>query len=982
MHLDTKCFTSEQIKRVFKIECFQKDPEVFEKTHYSLNLAFHDPQESETNMMEDALAESQWSPGLEERRRTGDYIRPYIIWGAPGTGKTELCRWLELNIPNLNPDCETKRITKRTLAMGGILGVAQALSNQEIDLGKKLTVRHADRGVEDMIVWALGVMMEQGKITIETGDKDQILSMFADTIRRNIEKRVKLIEEVDDISKVNTPLEFVTKQNIEREFSYYGIKLDVARVNREIYHALTIFLANVSDVKKLIFDFVKTKNNEGKIPVLIFDDVTHLGDLVDEFVSVLTDISGGKEGYICDFVIGTTTDFYLQKFKDSLASTARARTFEIRLSPEENNDLQNAKWLLGEKGLEYFLDFVLRYLDATRNCINCKNCEKSLFIEKNRIYYPFSKTFLINLYNRLLREKDEPGSRGISVWVTPRFIIQLLRFTLSKFIETAQPPSEFIDNSLVLSTLDFISETTNEKGSHQEFYRALWWYGNHSNNGHKITIEKNTLQNLGLYRQIPQRYLAKNVITYEVSPLKSTESSESSNVYPESPDEVSLKASIRRWCSGEGGQVSTNTIIDGFNVVISSMEKILSGSNNFRNIMNFRSSRVEGEVIEYSPPGIKKGYFWVGQLKDDPLQIYLMSKHKTAHLKPFVTKGFLILNLDENDFFNLYKIGNDKTSEIDRFSYLEEFLSSKRDEVFESLWNQRLRIREQLEKELCCSPEVFVLSSYILLSRLLKSKANLSEMENVEDVKKLMTYECDIGAADWPEDLGYSNEKLNSFFETVDDLFHSFFSLRGKGTVIDFVLLESIWLQIKKDLYTPIRNSERTNERFVLSKKKINLAPFVDTMKGLLFKVETYSRRYNKENLEKDINHWQELLSQLADKKALITLAQNLEGKIKSTQSFELRRFINELIIVQDIKKISLELSFLQNQIAKASDPIQRFSLLAMSNKIGKHSAIRLSSRLLNFVEKMEEEIGSTLETNTEILKEAFKEFLKLDGVF
>ena len=92
----TQCYTLDDINRVFKIECFQKDPQTFEKTHYSLNFAFKDPQFREEALMEDALKEAQWEIGLNDRRKTGDFIRPYVIWGASGTGKTELCRWLEM----------------------------------------------------------------------------------------------------------------------------------------------------------------------------------------------------------------------------------------------------------------------------------------------------------------------------------------------------------------------------------------------------------------------------------------------------------------------------------------------------------------------------------------------------------------------------------------------------------------------------------------------------------------------------------------------------------------------------------------------------------------------------------------------------------------------------------------------------------------------------------------------------------------------
>ncbi|MEM2111082.1 MAG: hypothetical protein QXX08_04295, partial [Candidatus Bathyarchaeia archaeon] len=231
-------------------------------------------------MMEDALAESQWGTGIDERRQNGDFIRPFVIWGASGTGKTELCRWLELNIPLYNSDYETKRITKRDLAMGGVLGVAKSLSGEEIDLADRLLSRHGGSGVEDVAVFSIGNMIAKGKIDIEAENKDDALRILKTHIRSNIEKRIKLVKEAEDISRIETTLQFITQKDLDL-LSYYNISLDLSKVNRELYRALTQFVANTDDVKKLIFDFIKKRNDEGKIPVLIFDDVTHLGDLVD-----------------------------------------------------------------------------------------------------------------------------------------------------------------------------------------------------------------------------------------------------------------------------------------------------------------------------------------------------------------------------------------------------------------------------------------------------------------------------------------------------------------------------------------------------------------------------------------------------------------------------------------------------------------------------------------------------------------------------
>lgn len=986
--LNTECYSSNDVKRVFKIECFQKDKETFEKTHYSLSFVFKHPQGREISMMEDALAEDQWKIGLKDRQSIGDYIRPYVIWGAPGTGKTELCRWLELNIPRFNQDNETKRITKRELAMGGILGVAQSLSKSQIDFADRLLSRHGNVGIEDLAVFAIGNLIKQGKISVKAGNLEELLEMLKVIIRKNIEKRVKLIDNAEDISKVETTLEFITVRDLQG-LEYYGIEMDIGKVNRELYRALTPFVAHVDDVKKLIFNFIKEKNESGKIPVLIFDDVTHLGDLVDDFVSVITDISGGDEHYVCDFIIGTTSDFYFSKFQDSLASTARARTFEIKLSPEERQDMTHANWLLGEKGLSHFLDFVLRYLDVARNCNECDQCAKELFIESSNNYYPFTKTFLINLYNRLLREKEEPPRKGITVSLTPRFIIQVIRHALLRFIETSKPPSSFMDESLILDTTDFFSLSQEEKERFRDLLLATWWYGEHKEN--KVSIYVNLLNQLGLSDRIPANMRGRSTIEFSIIPLKSTPTTSitalGGRVIPQSPDDVSLKTHIRAWCRGEDSRVAINSIVEGFNEIVRNMRgnSDLFGSNSFKNIMNFKSSR-EGETIEFTPPGRKECYFWVGELRgEDNLQIYLMSRYKEASLEPFREK-FIILTLNEDDFFNLYKIGSPKTSRDNMTTYLLGFFNSKRDEIYEALWSQRLKLKEYLETQLGGPVECFVLSVYLLANKILKSTSALMDIHDVSNLKKFLLSTPDLTAEDW-SDICDSVQSLINFFDTLKDLFFSFFSLRGEGSIIDYPLLEKAWLEIREDPFQILRQAAQheIDKRFNLSKSRWSLQQLVKLMNGLLDKIDSYvSKTFKTEKIKEKVREVKELVSQIEDKDTLIGRLESLEAKIKDyyqVEFYELNSIISELERVENSRSVLEKLELIETRCANLEDFVDKASLLATLNKVERSGLVRAARRLNEVLHEIESKTYGDLESELKRLKDQYLNFLKVGKV-
>ena len=174
----TACFTEEQIKRTFTIECFQKDEETFRKTHYPLSFLLRRPGPgSKDKESDETVLLDEWSISFKDRRNTREFIRPYIIWGAPGTGKTELCRLLEIQIKEKNPEYEPIRISKRDLAMGGILGIVQTLRNENIDIGEALLSDFGGQGPVSMFAWLLGLIANQNpdfEVQARPADKKQI----------------------------------------------------------------------------------------------------------------------------------------------------------------------------------------------------------------------------------------------------------------------------------------------------------------------------------------------------------------------------------------------------------------------------------------------------------------------------------------------------------------------------------------------------------------------------------------------------------------------------------------------------------------------------------------------------------------------------------------------------------------------------------------------------------------------------------------
>jgi hypothetical protein len=841
----TPYFTSENISRVFTIECFQKDRETFLDTHYSLSFAFKEAGSGnrEKQMTEEALL-NQWREGLQKRRGTRQFIRPFVIWGAPGTGKTELCRWLEEKIPDQNKEYFPIRVSKRDLIMGGILGVAKTFTGKEVNIGERLLSKYGGQPPETFFKYTLGSLedkkgkdvqkgIERLKITAaDEASRDFAFDFLASQMKRNIEERVRNVETTESFSAIETPLEFFTPRDAtEQEKLFHSnqifIRMNIPQVNKALYKKLTSFFFEIEDVKKLIFEFIKEKNQQGKIPVIIFDDVTFLGDLVDDFIGVITDISasGQKSEYTCDFVIGTTTDFYNRKFKDALYSTAKERITEIKLSPEGTENL-NANWLMGDGGKNHFLHFAYKYLTTARNEESSESKVFSPFTDDQFNYYPFTKDFLINLYDRILSDRNVPETKGVKVALTPRYVIQVLRNALVQSYGTAQPPSSFVDHSLIQNTLDFYQMKEAEKEKWKDVLLAAWWYGKRPAGSKKTQLPLALFKELGDFKLPKTEWKNGDQISIPVDAVIDDEIiGPGPDPHPVNPADRQLRDIIRRWCKGEEAEVSTETLKKGFNKAVSAVEGVLAGDQKFTNLVNRHSSR-EGLVkLQYDARGNKACAFFIGDERQENIGFSLISTEKEKQILDKVEKNRLkYLTLTVDGFFSLYKIGNSKPNSIEYKENLKNFLLENSDDLSNILEHQHLSIKQSLESELKVSVEAYVLAAYLFTSRMFKSAVFLTPIQNTDDIVAKSKLPNENLSNYWDPRLksAVSNVMFEPrLYEYTESLFIGMFSLRGSDNVtlniIDRPLLEKAWSEIKEDPLGVLLKPVEINEQFILT---------------------------------------------------------------------------------------------------------------------------------------------------------------------
>lgn len=1004
----TACFTEEQIKRTFTIECFQKDEETFRKTHYPLSFLLRRPGPgSKDKESDETVLLDEWSISFKDRRNTREFIRPYIIWGAPGTGKTELCRLLEIQIKEKNPEYEPIRISKRDLAMGGILGIAQTLSNGAVDIGDTLLPNFGGLGPANMFRGVLDVIEKNGqnpdfRIQSNSEGRNKILEIIGNTIVKNVQERQRLLSE-ENISQIETEFEFLKDTDagehriIDNDVFIGKVSISNKPVNYALYKHLESMLFGEKAVEKLIYNEIEKINERGKIPVFIFDDVTFVGKHVRDLISVITDISVDKNEYFCDFVIGTTTDFYKKYFTGKAFETAKARMTEIKLSPDFDG-ANNANWLVGNKGLEHFLDFCLKYISASYvvDGDELRANIPSSFIDGKDIYYPYSKTFLINLYKRIVHEQGNSKSRSS---LSPRYIIQALRHSFLPFLQLQELPSSSIQEDFDLETQFFyIDKIDFEKNA--LYYLSIWWYGIQTGDG-IVEITAEMLNHLGLEHQIPSRDSAKTQITYNVVKLSSNTNVANVNresittIRPTDHADEELKTRIQKWMNGDKSvEFAKNVLIDGLNSFIRDMNKSQNGDKKSSNYLNRKSSRAIKERVKalgYKDAGKHEADFEIEMLPkkgENSSKIYFLKTTDERIVQDELNPDTLYLYLDVDDYFHFYQLGNKKDVNGESYQHL---LYQFGDEIKALIGKQQVLRRKELEEALGSSLEAYMLSLYMVLGKLRYPHHLLeNSMMKWTDVYQYFGVSTlnlpAINERDFPQNL-QNYLPSDSDFKTAEGIVLGLFTLRGDGSkrgVVDYPLLSKTLQEIQlKDPFTIIMgaNLAGIDSRFVILTGDKSFKQYLENLRKSLNSLKKAEWEFNQElydeltvQMEKvgDRSEFEEKCGEFIETyKSYGTLMRLKSQRLKITQSNSYKKTISEL---EAISRIQNEyVTGLHSELELAIIRIMcMYRLDALSNE---SEYIRFLRDLDNALKDIERGLIGEEEYDLEALKDSIDEF-------
>jgi hypothetical protein len=445
-----------------------------------------------------------------------------------------------------------------------------------------------------------------------------------------------------------------------------------------------------------------------------------------------------------------------------------------------------------------------------------------------------------------------------------------------------------------------------------------------------------------------------------------------------------LRSNIREWLKGNKNLLAVDPLIYGFNRVLKILNDSLPGkNNNYRFILN-PVKLLDSDIrpIEYKQEGKKECDFMFNQI-DGGLHSIIITDPENAGIfekeieqKPYCS----LIVLDEEAFFQLYKIGDSQALEQDKQKVLKEFIESNHSVVTRALQKYQAGLREDLKSQLHCDPETYVLSSYLLLAHLFKPGCVIQPVEKIEDIIHLFR---DAGptskSSHWPDTLQkviHSDQEANNYREVYENLFRSFFFLRGE-TIIDGALLQKSWDEIKESPFKPVQEVIKVDLRFLVKTKN----PFNDYVKKMISLVT----QINDLKISLDFNYVRDLrekISMVKDKKTVPSLnkvVSNLEGN--DGQPFFLKTQIKQIENLQNIDKNIAGLTLILDRPNIKRNNVQSVAAMISVNTISEDPAISLINNIENTLDKIERDIGVSDSKDVERLKKEISTFISLKGV-
>ncbi len=443
-------------------EAHQKSREQFLKTHIDIDKIRADylfPHEGN----DEFVAQEEFRDAIL-KSEIDDDNRIFILRGETGSGKSQLCQWLEYQI-GADPEegDETHIALHVSRSKTGISDILEIISGPiDTDVSVSDVSDLDPKKVADAIIvtlQAFGTGMEQfSEDEIETLTADR---SNAPDLRTILEQNIAMYQESAESEGKKRMSDLITKKDYkDLAMAAFGSTKGVD----------TLFPSLQSQVHKILSQNLGVEDFQGKLeelsseykkqdlrPVLICEDLTTFTVLKEQLLDHLFQLDSGHY----DVVLGWTSGWE----KDDLS---RALGTSQGISTYMEDRAEGYLSTTDDEGRAYFLDDNIT-IQLTRKYMSTiieeSSTDESLsedVLEAFDNLYPFNETFIEEAYNHLIQDGNKRR--------TPRLLLmRVIRECLSSTV----PPFEAIEQNPYVEPFPSPVDLTYSEG----LQRLGKWYG-------------------------------------------------------------------------------------------------------------------------------------------------------------------------------------------------------------------------------------------------------------------------------------------------------------------------------------------------------------------------------------------------------------------------------------------------------------------------------------------------------------------------
>ena len=409
--IDRNCWDISLLENYFTTESRQKNHSIFNETHFPIDKI--SVIKKPLQIKKDFISETEFMNSIILATKIKANKKIYIIEGETGSGKSELCQWIEYNLVKKHVPL---LFTRTNTNIKQIFDKLSEHSNEDYDVKGNLQIydtenlinyiktecrlHYDEQKAKDFKIRELkGNFLPYFRKIVEN-------SAFYDSIKKNLldyqnsdEKLLKSYEPIKT-AQLKSIIKYLKIQLNDKRFLSF-----VAIVKMYLDNLFITRFGCSKDIVEILLNICDKYEKEDKRIVLIFEDITSMGMYKDQIFQFIFD----KEIGNVDIIIGVTTGFVREnKLKESTYWDRTDGYFSLS----------------SEKGYTYFLEenneniinLTLKYMQAVKK--NCEKCiEKSQCFEVFGEYlFPFTKDVLLKIYNNLI-ENNVPKR-------TPRLLLE------------------------------------------------------------------------------------------------------------------------------------------------------------------------------------------------------------------------------------------------------------------------------------------------------------------------------------------------------------------------------------------------------------------------------------------------------------------------------------------------------------------------------------------------------------------------------